>query len=127
MTLFVFLAAAARAGVVSADSRPLPNGLPSRCTFGLAVRVASPLGYLRLALPHLALQPSGFLRRLARCHPHHLADEVQLDVREHLYEAFITLLLVFLFGILLAIAPQADALAKVVHRKEVILPELVDG
>ncbi len=63
----------------------------------------------------------------ARLHPHQLAHELAADRREHLDEAVVALLLVLLLRVLLAVAAQADALAQVVHRQQVVLPELVDG
>ena len=56
-----------------------------------------------------------------------VADDRALHAPGHLHEHLVAFLLVLLLRVLLAVAAQADALAQVVHREQVVLPLLVDG
>jgi hypothetical protein len=53
--------------------------------------------------------------------------DIFLDAVNHFLEHFETLLLIFLEGIFLAVAPQSDSLFKMVHIQEMVLPQAIDG
>ena len=100
---------------------------PARTSPDAPSSSARPSTYCRALACHLPLQPRRLLRLRPALHPHQLADELVVDGREHLDEALVAFLLVLLLRVLLAVAAQADALAQVVHRQQVVLPQLVDG
>ena len=131
VALLVLLAAAAGARIVAAHLRPRPSPacapLP-RAFSGLPSASARPSVYWRGAGPASAAAAAPSPRPAPRrLHPHQLADELVVDGRQHLHEAVVAFLLVLLLRVLLAVAAQADALAQVVHRQQVVLPQLVDG
>src|ERR1700687_751410 len=105
MALLVLLAAATWTGLVSTHPGSLADRLSgSRRFFRFAVPATAALEDLPLSLLHLPLQASGFLSGIAGLHPHQLADESMLDGGQHLDEALVAFLLVFLLGILLTVA-----------------------
>src|SRR5262249_9136037 len=131
VALLVLLAATARAGVVAPD---LGLGAPHgrhllrlgglrRC---LLLAALLPLGRVdRHHLPLLQLGQLLFLLPLD-AHAEQLLPPVAGDVRGHLLEQVEPLLLVLLLGVLLSVAAQADALAQVLHRLEVLDPRRID-
>src|SRR5688572_23667643 len=122
-TLLVFLSTAADTWVVAADLwRVALDDL------GLRRRGLAPVGHrhLRLALLLLLLHPLDvFLaRELDRVE---LLDDVGVEAVDEILEHVEPLALILLQGILLPVAAETDALLQVVHREEMVLPELVDG
>src|SRR5215211_6498628 len=127
VALLVLLPAAAGARIIAAHPRTgARRGTGGGGALHLSIGAGTSFDRLPLPLRHLPLQALGLLRLDARLNAHQLGDEVVIDRREHAEEALVAFLLVLLLRILLTVTAQADALAEVVHRQKVVLPQLVD-
>src|SRR5262249_44131948 len=125
VTLLVLLATAAGAGIVPPHLRARLDRSLGRRLLRAALPIA--VGLVVLARPslHLPLQPRRLLGLRPTLHPHQLAHQLVVDRPQHLDEPVVPFLLVGLLGILLPVGPEPDALAEVVHRQQVVLPQLV--
>ena len=139
MAVLVFLAAAARAGIVATHARHGQRGASGRrghaaCgglghALGLAGLGGRGVGHVADALAARLEVLRGLLDLLAGldAHGHQRARDVVLDHVEQLAEQLEGLALVFLLGLLLAVAAQVNALAQVVERGQVLAPVHVDA
>src|SRR5207342_2924050 len=143
MTLLEFLARTARARVVAADLRREAAGgrehsLPLhrqrlRLLRFLVDAEAAGVGMLELHAVGLRLHAAALvlfqlldLVLAADAHARQHRGDVALDLVEQLGEQLEALALVFLLRLLLRVAAQVDALAQVVHARQVLLPALVE-
>src|SRR5690606_10322781 len=135
MAVLELLAAAARARVVAADlgHGGLRAGLGLRLLRLFVRTQATGVGMLELHLLLHALG-RGTLGRLHRrdflfaadAHPRQQRHDVVLHLVEQLAEQVEGFVLVLLLRLLLGIAAQVDALAQVVHARQVLLPVVVE-
>src|SRR5258706_6268085 len=130
VTLLVFLARAARTRVVAADFGTLAHDRlrrDRRVRRRAAVLLVQALllrGPARLLDgAHL---PDPLRRRQFDHHAKHLLDGARADAPEHLAEQLEALGLIHALRVLARVALQPDAFLQVVHREQVVLPELVE-
>src|SRR6476661_572733 len=139
VALLVLLAAAARAGIVAADTRGaggqrgagrgLGGGVLVEARLHLARFRRRRVGHVGDALGALLHVLGRLVQLLARLHLHGHEDlgDLVLHRIEQLPEQLEGLALVFLLRLLLRIAAQVDALAQVVQRGQVLAPVRVDA
>src|SRR5690606_3699402 len=131
VAVLVLLAAAAGARVVAADlgTGGQRHGTGALDLLGLLVGAVTAGGLvLELGLAQLGLGLGALLRLqrgdllvAADAHAGQQDDDLALDVLQHLGEQLEGFALVFLLGLLLRVAAQMDALAQVVHARQVLL------
>ena len=116
---FIFLAAAARTGIIPTNLVSVPFYRTCASRFNVFSTVAED-HLLRPRLLHGYFLSHGLASNF---HRKQFLDHVLLNALDHLLKHLKTFFLIFLQRVFLAITAQTDALFQVIHVKQVIFPQ----